>query len=81
MEELNKRIQEVCDATHLAGILTNLVGLTPVPIHTLICFVQQRHLPVTVNALHPGPVNSSITRHFLGACNYLIDDTGSVPDD
>lgn len=28
-------------------------------------------MPITVNALHPGPVSSSITRHFIGACSFL----------
>lgn len=29
--------------------------------------LHERGFPVNVNALHPGPVNSSITRHFMGA--------------
>lgn len=32
--------------------------------------LKEKHWPVTVNAMHPGMVNSSITRHFIGMCMF-----------
>lgn len=32
--------------------------------------LEEKNWPVTVNAMHPGMVNSSITRHFIGMCMF-----------
>jgi NAD(P)-dependent dehydrogenase (short-subunit alcohol dehydrogenase family) len=32
--------------------------------------LKEKHWPVTVNAMHPGMVGSSITRHFIGMCMF-----------